>query len=160
MTPPVDIIALVSAIFGASYAVVIYGYQTITRRKMINKAFLAEISRLLRAVHLHRDWWIECIAKGKTDLPLIPFSMDIYDKFNKNIGDLKGSYGASAVRFYGVVKFINQFQETRDKHVAIKRTKDFDDTYLNVLNGFEIAFFESQKFDAAFKYYLIEKPYK
>lgn len=56
------------------------------------------------------------------------------------MGDLERNYWALGVRFYNVVKFINQFQETSDKYFPLKKTKEFEDTYLNESMGLKNIF--------------------
>ncbi|GGB05510.1 hypothetical protein GCM10011511_31080 [Puia dinghuensis] len=96
------------------------------------------------------------MQNNNTGLPLISFSTDIYDNFSKRIGVLDKKYGAHAIRFYGVVKFINQLQESRDKHVPIDKVGDFDHAYKTALCHLLEDFYFSTAFDSSFTHYKID----
>ena len=148
--------AIFAALIGVIGAFLQFYVQKRNERTTVNKAILSEISRLLHVLCKHRIWWEGCKANNNTDLPIVPFSMDVYDNFLKNIGDLHRSYASEAVSFYGYIKFLNALQKLRADHIAIGKEQVFVDTYLASLSN--IVSRHYNKFDAAFTKYAIELP--
>lgn len=106
-------------------------------RQSVNKAILAEIHRLINVVCRHKEWWLEdCIKRGNTDLPLIPFSTPIYDEQAKNIGLLDRSIVANVASFYGYVQFLNSLQMSRAGYMALNKLPLFEQMYLDALETF------------------------
>lgn len=149
-------VEIIVASITAAGAIALYGIRRYTERSAVNKAILAEISRLLSILCGHKKLWFERKAKGEQDFPLIPFSTDVYDKTITNMGDLDRGYVAEAARFYGTVKFLNSLQRARKKYVAGGKAALFEDDYGTGLE--RILKNYSTTFDPYFKKYNIRKP--
>jgi hypothetical protein len=107
-------------------------------RESVNRAVLAEISRLLRVVELAEVFWRGRVEANDTQHPLIPFSHVVYTKQVQNIGVLKASIVADAVQFYGYIDFLNALQASRTEYIANGKSADFNQIYLQSLqNGMQ-----------------------
>jgi hypothetical protein len=139
------IIAALIALLGA---VVVFLWGQVLEQRSLNRALIAEISRLVHVVRLHRDWWEKRVHEKDTDYPLIPFSHAVYSKQVKNIGALSESVVERAVKFYGYLDFINSLQAARPDY-GQRKPGLFDEQYLTALNNcldqFENAFDEEFK---------------
>ncbi len=147
---------VVAAVLTIVFAYVQYRVRKKDETDTINKVILAEISRLLHVLCLHRIWWAECIRDKNTQMPLIPFSMDVYNNYLKNIGDLDASYASYGVSFYGYVKFLNSLQKAQSKYVGLNKRDVFDQNYLNAISKLVKEYHNT--FDSAFEEYKVGKP--
>ncbi len=147
--------AVLAALIGVVAAFVRYFIIKNNERKSINRALLSEISRLLGVIPAHRDWWVEAMKYGDTDLPLINFTTDVYDVILKNWGKIDPSCVALAARFYGYVLYLNRLQAARVNYPRGKEEK-FNVSYLLTLDGLISKF--NSKFDRVFKKFNVELP--
>jgi hypothetical protein len=120
-------------------------------KRSVNKAILAEIDRLLVVIADHFAWWKRCETDAQRLAPFIPFTTEIYDKQIKNIGIVDGDYVAQVVRFYGYIKFLNEFQKTRPINSGSSELNGFHAAYLAALN--RMLDEHSGAFEAAFSKY-------
>lgn len=102
---------LIAAGIAATVALTTVIYQRTQERLAVNRAILAEVSRLLAVIKRHREWWESCLACGDSSLPLIEFSTTVYDKLTDRLGQVHPAHIAAVVSFYGYVKFINALQK-------------------------------------------------
>ena len=110
-----------------------------------NKAVMAEISRLLKVVELHRDFWQKCVADNSTDRRvLIPFTYRIYTNQIGNMGIIRSRIVAEVVEFYGDIDFVNAYQAMKDHALETGYLEEFNAAYIgflsNILEQFAPAF--------------------
>jgi hypothetical protein len=128
-------ISILGALVAAAVTLFSLWFQRHQEKLAVTRAVLAEVSRLLAILPRHEAWWQACRAKGDTELPLIAFSTDVYDKLSDRLGHLHPRIIATVVNFYGFVKFLNSIQKTRPKYAHAKRLDDFAEFYASELAG-------------------------
>ncbi len=137
-------IGFAGAVIAAFIAFETYMVRKKSENNSVNKAVRAEIGRLLEVIGEHQQWWADCMRRGDTNQPLIPFSHAIYTGQVKKIGVLRREFVGKAVRFYGFVDFLNSLQSSRDQYVKLGKQPEFDGMYarslLNCLDRFRNAF--------------------
>ncbi|MEA2603500.1 MAG: hypothetical protein QOF89_4492 [Acidobacteriota bacterium] len=122
-------ISILGALVAAAVTLFSLWFQRRQEKLAVTRAVLAEVSRLLAILPRHRAWWEDCRAKGDTDLPLIAFSTDVYDKLSDRLGHLPPHIIATVVNFYGFVKFLNSIQQTRVQYSQAEKLNDFAEFY-------------------------------
>ncbi len=125
--------AVIAAWIAVVGGVVAYWVQKHYEAEAINKAVLAEISRLLVVLKSHEDFWRKRVEAKDTQHVLVPFSHLVYAAQVKNVGVLKGELVADVVQFYGYVDFLNGMQVARKDYIAAGKSDDFDRLYLKGL---------------------------
>jgi len=114
-----------------------------TEKKSVNMAVLAEVQRLLSVLKGHQSFRIKYAESGR-DVPLIPFSVEVYKSQIGNVGMIGRNIVADIVRFYGYVEFLNSLQamreeyENRDDLVGFDRT--YDATLNTIIDTFSLSF--------------------
>jgi hypothetical protein len=151
-----SVASVITALIAAAVALWSLWFQRRSERWAVNRAILAEISRLLDVINQHREWWIRQSAAGDTNLPLMPFTIDVYDKLAGNLGSLYPKVVVDVVRFYGYVRFVNNFQQSRSEHVAEGKGGEFDTAYGKLLKKLLDAFHDA--FEAEFSRYRVSGP--
>jgi hypothetical protein len=126
-------VSILSALVAAAVTLFSLWFQRRQEKLAITRAVLAEVSRLLAILPRHKAWWQDCRAKGDTDLPLIAFSTDVYDKLSDRLGHLPPHIIATIVNFYGFVKFLNSIQKARPEYANAKKAADFAEFYASEL---------------------------
>jgi len=101
-------------------------------RKSVNMAVLAEVQRLLSVLNGHKKFREASAISGR-DVPLIPFSIDVYKSQIANVGLIGKDIVADIVRFYGYIEFLNTLQSMRDEYGLRDDFKGFDRTYDSTL---------------------------
>jgi hypothetical protein len=142
--------AIVGGLIAIAGAAVSYLYRTRHEKAVVNKAVLAEISRLLFVLDHHEKWWRGCIQSKNTNYPLIPFATDVYKEQTKKIGIIDESVIVHVVKFYGYVGYLNTLQSIRTQYAS---PTDFDKQYLQSLETILADY--GKVFGAAFKKYEI-----
>jgi len=150
---PTIFVALTPASLAFIGAVGVFLYGKYLERKSTNIAVLAEIQRLLEVIKAHQEWWEDRVKAGNTNVPLIPFSTDVYQEQLKNIGLLDREFVARVVKFYGYLTFVNSLQASRPGHV---KSVDFDSTYSWALKTLRKVY--DPAFEAAFKKFNMDAP--
>ena len=146
------VISAGAGLLGGGLAVFILS--SLSQRRSVSKALLAEIHRLHTVGGLHLDLWSRWIENKETGKhPLIAFSCDVYEKHVENLGLVDKEIVGDIVKFYGYVKFINALQATRGKDVELHNgdSTSFDAMYEGTLKTFCDAY--RKKFDLAFRRY-------
>jgi hypothetical protein len=115
-------------------------FQRRQEKLTVTRAILAEVSRLLAILPKHLSWWDACQAQGDTEVPLIPFSTDVYDKLSDRLGHLPPNIVGTVVNFYGFIKFINAIQITRTYYTQANRPANFAKFYSAELASVASAF--------------------
>jgi len=149
-----DTAILVAVIGVLSSLLVIY----VTKRlevRSINIAVLSEVQRLLRVLEGHKRWWRQRMAANDTKFPLLAFTTPIFDLQTVNLGQIDREIVAMVVRFYGYLKFINALQSARGAYETEKKSKEFDQQYLEVLESVSDEY--KNIFDSAFGDYGLVK---
>ncbi len=141
--------AIYPALIAFVSAVVVLLWRKFLEVRSVNRAVLAEIQRLIKVVHIHRNWWKDRVDRKDTDYPLIPFSHPVYDKQVQDIGSLSGAVVVRVVKLYGYLDFLNSMQNARQAHVKAGKSDEFNAMYLGVLDKF-LSQFETA-FDKEFK---------
>ena len=143
------IAAIVGGLIAIAGTASSYLYRGYHEKMVVNKAILAEVSRLLIVLNSHTVFWKHCIDSNKTNhFPLIPFTTDVYKQHVNKIGVINQLIIAHAVKFYGDVEFINALQKQRGNY---GNPLEFNCQYLNTLKTIVADY--SKVFDAAFKKY-------
>jgi hypothetical protein len=140
-------ITILISLLGVLAGFILFYWGKRLERQSVNKATLAEISRLIDVISRHKDYYSK---PGNRDLPLIPFSTPIYNEQAKNIGLLDNSIVANVVEFYGYVQFLNSLQMTKAGYTTDKLPL-FEEMYLRSLETFINT--HSSVFDKAFRRY-------
>lgn len=137
-------IGFAGAVIAAFIAFETYMVRKRSENNSVNRAVRAEIGRLLEVIGDHERWWADCVKRGDTNQPLIPFSHAVYTGQVKKIGVLRREFVGKAVRFYGYVDFLNSLQSSRDQYSKLGKLHDFDRTYgsslLKCVEQFQRAF--------------------
>jgi hypothetical protein len=128
-------IALWVAVVGGLFSVVVVFVKKSLESRSSNIAVLAEIQRLLKVIERHKKFWEDCISKGETDLPLIPFSTPVFDEQVKSIGNIDRAVVAKVVAFYGYVKFINAMQSQKPNYTTASKGRQFNQQHLGILGN-------------------------
>src|SRR5258708_7108226 len=89
--------AIIAAVVTAAITVFSLWFQKHQEKLTVTRAILAEISRLLAILPRHLGWWNERCRAGQVDVPLIPFSTDVYDKLSDRLGHLNPRIVATVV---------------------------------------------------------------
>jgi hypothetical protein len=126
-----ETIAAIIAIATFIVAIVKYFLDARTERQSIQIGFLVEIERLLSVIERHLAEY-ESFKFG----PLIPFTTDFYDKQIQNVGKIEQSLIPDVIRFYGMVKFLNQIQASRAGYLAKVTQETYDGFYTAAIRGF------------------------
>jgi len=114
---------------------ILYVAGKVIEKNNINKAILAEIKRLLKAVTAHEKWWAARIEAKDTNYPLVPFKIDVYAAQINSIGMLKRDLIVHVVEFYGYLQFINSIQGFRDQYVKEGKSDQYNDFYHKLLKN-------------------------
>jgi hypothetical protein len=147
-------VAIITALLTAVSTVIAYFYQRWDNHATINRSLLTEISRLLAVIDSHYRWWKPCSAKEKIQMPLLPFTTDIYDQSIENIGSLNRDYASLIVGFYGYVRFLNNLQKAREGY---KKFPDkFSDHYTDAIEKLLQRY--GTQCSIAFQHYNIQQP--
>lgn len=128
---------LIAAMVGATVAFGSLFFQRRNERLAINRAILAEVSRILAIIPRHREWWEGCRKSGQVNVPLIEFSTAVYDKMTDKVGLIHPAHIAAIVSFYGFVGFLNNVQKTADSYSDDDRLKKFAAFYSKTLSQVE-----------------------
>jgi hypothetical protein len=126
-------VPVIAACVAATVALISVIYQRKQERLAVNRAILAEVSRLLAVVRRHREWWDGRRASGDIRVPLLEFSTTVYDKLTDKLGLIHPEHIATVVSFYGFVKFVNAVQPTRESYKAADQLETFARFYSKVL---------------------------
>jgi|ERR1022692_214567 hypothetical protein len=125
--------SIVVAIYGIAGSVALYLLGKIFEYASLHIAIRAEIGRTIEAITNFRRIWVDAMERSTTDrFTLVPFYTAVYDAQLENVGMLLWDV-KSVVRFFGYVKFVNAYQETRPPAADIEKTREFIRHYPGVL---------------------------
>ena len=128
---------IITAFGGITVALLSLFIQRRNERLAINRAILAEVSRILAVIPRHREWWEGCVEREQVKVPLIEFSTAVYDKMTDKVGLIHPAHIAAIVSFYGFVGFLNKVQKTADIYTDEDRLKEFAPFYSKTLGQVE-----------------------
>lgn len=99
----------------------------------ITRALLTEVHAMNVVVGLRFDFWKS--VKCETRLPpLVLVATDVYDHHVDKIGILDKDVTQDIVEFYGYIRFINEFQKTKDEYENSGLRQEFYARYCKTLS--------------------------
>ena len=125
--------AVVAATLAYVYGIRNAGRQRKLERDNVTRALLTEVHALNSVLTLRLNWWTTKVDPAKWIPPLVEVAVDAYDKLGGNIGQLESALAQDIVRFYGYIRFINEFQKTRDEYLKNNRAAEFYAAYTSIL---------------------------
>ncbi len=141
MALPPAIASLLGGSIGAVVAATlayVYGIRNTARQRRlerdnVTRALLTEIRALNAVLTLRLEWWTTQVDPKKWIPPLIQVAADAYEKLGGSIGQLDSPLAQEIVKFYGYIRFINEFQKTKDVYISNGRTEEFYSAYRSIL---------------------------
>ncbi len=110
-----------------------YFLQKNAERRSVNIAVMAEVQRLLTVLESHLAFRRKCAESGR-QVPLIPFTTEVYKSQIAHVGVIYGDVVADVVSFYGYIDFLNTLQAMKSEYEKKDDLEGFYQTYDSTLN--------------------------